>query len=378
MDYRRNVSDTGNFERQSPPLYQPQHRNAEPNQISNDHNNIFGDDLFGEQVNYYDDDGLFDLSHLDGFAQNAPESQLNTCSMPGTGEAASGHNLDDADAIDFGYHDSHEHTTAVNGHQGLDPLHILSQVGVPGGTQTIANTSHNPVDLHRHLSHPHLGSDYLNDHSFFGYTNDSYTDQFHAGYTAPRPDHTSTLFMESTAEDDKAQPAQQAMSPALDLPKRSRRRRRGSFDSTEAPEASRMKKQCAGCDKAFYTSKDPDKLRCSRCHDKHVKHTAGHTTYIFDPDMTIDHAWRRLYPHNEPLAPAGDDVEAARAKEQDYLRRLIEAVSLPYTSDGSNSKKDQQRVAQQSKLNKKPFDSTQYRDDLVNARIRFLFVSNIL
>jgi hypothetical protein len=51
----------------------------------------------------------------------------------------------------------------------------------------------------------------------------------------------------------------------------------------------------------------------------------------------------------------------------------VEAVSIPYTSDGSGTKEDQQRLAQQAKLNKKPFDSTQYRDDLVNARIRFLF-----
>jgi hypothetical protein len=48
-------------------------------------------------------------------------------------------------------------------------------------------------------------------------------------------------------------------------------------------------------------------------------------------------------------------------------------VSLPYSGDGSGSKEDQQHMAQQAKLNKKPFDSIQYRDDLVNARIRFLF-----
>jgi hypothetical protein len=145
------------------------------------------------------------------------------------------------------------------------------------------------------------------------------------------------------------------------------------MDSRDTPEPSRVKKQCAGCEKPFYSSKDPNGLRCTRCFDKHVKHTAGHTTYVFDPEMTIEHAWRRLYPDIEPLAPAGDDVEAAKSNELDYIRRLIEAVSIPYTSDGTGTKEDQQRLAQQSKMNKKPFDSTQYRDDLVNARIRFLF-----
>jgi hypothetical protein len=145
------------------------------------------------------------------------------------------------------------------------------------------------------------------------------------------------------------------------------------MDSRDTPEPSRVKKQCAGCEKPFYSSKDPNGLRCTRCFDKHVKHTAGHTTYVFDPEMTIERAWRRLYPDIEPLAPAGDDVEAAKANELDYIRRLIEAVSIPYTSDGTGTKEDQQRLAQQSKMNKKPFDSTQYRDDLVNARIRFLF-----
>jgi hypothetical protein len=140
------------------------------------------------------------------------------------------------------------------------------------------------------------------------------------------------------------------------------------MDSRDTPEPSRLKKQCAGCEKAFYSSKDPNGLRCTRCYDKHVKHTAGHTVYTFDPEMTIDHAWRRLYPNIAPLAPSGDDVETARGNEQDYIRRLVEAVSIPYTSDGSGTKEDQQR-----KLNKKPFDSMQYRDDLVNARIRFLF-----
>jgi hypothetical protein len=89
--------------------------------------------------------------------------------------------------------------------------------------------------------------------------------------------------------------------------------------------------------------------------------------------MTIENAWQRLYPKIEPLAPAGDDVQSAKENEPDYIRRLIEAVSTPYTSDGTGIKEDQQRLAQQSKMNKKPFDSTQYRDDLVNARIRFLF-----
>lgn len=115
-------------------------------------------------------------------------------------------------------------------------------------------------------------------------------------------------------------------------------------------------------------------MRCTRCYDKHVKHTAGHTTYHFDPNANVDSAWLALYPRVVPLALPGDDVDFAKTHDLDYCRRLIEAISLPYVSDGTGSKEDLQRVAQQTKLNRKPYDSAQYRDNLVNARVRFLFV----
>lgn len=143
----------------------------------------------------------------------------------------------------------------------------------------------------------------------------------------------------------------------------------------QTPDPTRLKRECAGCAKAFNQSKDPDLHRCTRCYEKHVKHTAGPTTYIYQPEITINEAWKTLYPILAPIALVGDDVHTAKSLQGHYVRRLIEAISVPYLSDQSGTKEDQQRVAQQSKLNKKPFDSTQYRDDKVNARVQFLFVS---
>lgn len=151
------------------------------------------------------------------------------------------------------------------------------------------------------------------------------------------------------------------------------RRRRISEDSFAEPTAQRTKKECVGCSKAFYQSKDPEGKRCTRCHTKHVKNSSGPTVYDFDENIDICRSWNRLYPQMPPLNLIGDDVQHEAANEQDYVRRLIEAVNQPYVSDGSRSKEDIQRLAQQAKLNKKPHDSDQYRPDLVNMRLRLLF-----
>jgi hypothetical protein len=370
MEFRHNVNDTNDFERQLPQSEQLQPGTEESFPelgVTSEFGYQFFDPAFG-----YGHDGT-DTTHT-GLPSNMHEMMQevpnNHLTFPAYDDVTSGSNIygNDITGSGFGYHDAHGVT--VNGYENLN-IHedILRDLDMHDGEQTFNATS-NFTDpyLHQHL--PQFGSGDLADRSFHDFAFDDHT---HAASTAPLPIHTSGTFTSPAMDANTAQAIIPPSSPPTEPAKRTRRRRPASMGSRDTPEASRLKKQCAGCDKNFYTSKDPEVMRCSRCYDKHVKHTAGHRTYVFDPEMTIDHAWRRLYPEIEPLALPDDDVEVAKENEQDYIRRLAEAVSLPYSGDGSGSKEDQQRMAQQAKLNKKPFDSIQYRDDLVNARIRFLF-----
>ena len=362
MDPRGHVNPTNDAERQFSPPEQQQQGFAE------------GYGSFDAQS--YFDDGLI-LGEYDehtgavGVVQNEAGFPDAVFMRARPEDYGSGANISADVPSGFAYAYSHQHVTAVNEAQGADSWDIFGDPNVPGGQQTNANATYDLADLRLQHPLPQMRSADLTDHSIFIFP-DSINTQNWTTYPIAQTDRTSRTLMDPKGLRDMT-----LTSTALpvDLLKRTRRRRRASTASSGAPDASRVKKQCAGCDKAFYTSKDPDKLRCTRCYDKHVKHTAGHTTYTFNPDMNIEQAWTRLYPPVEAFSPTGDDVQTARTNEQEYVCRLVDAVSQPYTSDQSGSKEDQQRVAQQAKLNKKPFDSIQYRDDLVNARIRFLFVN---
>lgn len=369
MDLRHNVNDTDDFERHSPPLEQLQHSNDAFFPGLGD-TSEFENELFNPAYSY-GHDGI-DMIYT-GPAANTQGMAQETSSMDMLhafdGVTLTNPHVNNASRGGFGFHDAHD--TAVNGYE--DPNlydNLLHDLDIPDGEQTFNAPDNftNPYLQHQHL--PQFGSGDLADRLFPDF---AFNSPGHPANTAPLPTHTSQAFTSPAMDEHTTQAILPPLSPHVESSKRPRRRRHASTGSRDTPEASRLKKQCAGCHKAFYTSKDPEGLRCTRCYDKHVKHTAGHTTYIFDPEMTIEDAWKRLYPTIQPLAAAGDDVEAGKANEQDYVRRLIEAVSIPYTSDESGSKENHQRVAQQAKLNKKPYDSTQYRNDLVNARIRFLF-----
>ena len=362
MDLRHNVIDNDDSKRPSPPIEQLQSGNDELFPLANASN------YFGGFFDGYDGTGMTYPgvpSNTGGVAQDTPEP-----SMIQTYNDLTSRN-DDTSGTGFDYRVPNDATVNGFGDTNLYD-NFFHDLDIPHEEQTLFdfNASDNFAQPFPHQDLPQFGSGNLTDHPFPGL---SFNDHTHAASPAPLPARIGGTFTTPNMDENTTQPTLPPTSPAIDFTRRTRRRRAASMDSRDTPEPSRVKKQCAGCEKAFYSSKDPNGLRCTRCYDKHVKHTAGHTTYVFDPEMTIDHAWRRLYPNIEPLAPAGDDVESAKANEQDYIRRLVEAVSIPYASDGSGTKEDQQRVAQQSKLNKKPFDSTQYRDDLVNARIRFLF-----
>jgi hypothetical protein len=364
MDPRGHVNDTKDAERQLAPPEQPQQGFAE------------GHGDFDAQ-GYFDDSFMFEDYHdhtgaVGAVQDDADHEDVAAFTLPKPEDYRSGTNVDSDVPSGFIYSYYRQHGAAVNEHQDAASWGIFGDPGVPDGQQTIANATYDPADPRLQHTLPQMRSTDLPDHSDFTFP-DSINMQNGPAYPTPQTNLTARNLMDSKPSRDMA-PTSTAL--PVDLLKRTRRRRRASTASTGgAPDASRVKKSCAGCEKAFYTSKDPERLRCTRCYDKHVKHTAGHTTYTFNPDMSIQQAWNRLYPPVEALSPKGDDVETARTNEQDYVRRLVEAVSQPYTSDQSGSKEDQQRVAQQAKLNKKPFDSIQYRDDLINARIRFLFVS---
>ncbi|KAK6440409.1 hypothetical protein LTR95_003362 [Oleoguttula sp. CCFEE 5521] len=141
-----------------------------------------------------------------------------------------------------------------------------------------------------------------------------------------------------------------------------------AMSSYELPQsATRVKRDCTDCGKVFYNSQDVSGLRCTRCQTKFIKNTAGHTIYEYDPEMEAVDAKDLLHPQMPPLNHPYDDVDVQRWRSADYMRALCEAVSTPYTEN------DTQRRAQQTKMNKKPFDSDQYRSNLVNARLRILF-----
>ncbi|KAM0712790.1 hypothetical protein Q7P35_000237 [Cladosporium inversicolor] len=363
MDFRHNVNDNDDSERRSPPTEQLQSgNNGFFPEIMNasDYRTDFFNGCDGTDMTY---DGM--PSNAGGAAQDVLEPPIlqGYNDFTSRNEAYSG--------AGFDYRDLNDATVNDPGDPNLYD-NLFNELEMPQDGQTFFDFSASDNFTHpfSHQDLPRFGSGNLTDHPFPEIAFSSHTN---AASPAPLPAHTGGTFTTPNMDEDATQPDLPPTSPAMDLSKRPRRRRAASMDSRDTPEPSRVKKQCAGCEKPFYSSKDPNGLRCTRCYDKHVKHTAGHTTYIFDPNMNIDSAWRRLYPSIEPLAPAGDDVEAAKKSEEDYIQRLIDAVSIPYTSDGTGSKEDQQRLAQQSKMNKKPFDSNQYRDDLVNARIRFLF-----
>ena len=364
MDPRGHVSDINDAERQAAPPEQQQQGFTEAE----------GD--FGAQ-GYFDADFMFeaydDHTGAVGAVQDEADLEDADFNFPKSEDYRSGVDANAGIPSGFACGHYHQHSTAVNDPEDAVSWGIFGDPGMPDEQQTIANAAaYDSVDPRLQHTLPQMGSANPTDHPAFTFL-DSFNTQNWPAYPTPQMGLTTRNLMNPTISRDMASTSA-ALPP--DPLKRTRRRRRESTASAGGPDASRVKKSCAGCEKAFYTSKDPERLRCTRCYDKHVKHTAGHTTYTFNPDMSIDQAWNRLYPPVEALSPKGDDVETARANEQDYVRRLVEAVSTPYTSDQSGSKEDQQRVAQQSKLNKKPFDSIQYRDDLVNARIRFLFVSN--
>jgi hypothetical protein len=363
MDFRHDVINNDDSERRTPLAEQLQSGDNDffPGLLdARDFENDFFNGYGGTDMTYA---GL--PSDVEGLAQDIPEPPV----LQAYNDLTSG-----ADAYSgngFDYHNPHDVT--VNGYEALISYNNFFQdLDIPHDEQTTFDFSASDNTTHPfpHQDLPLFGSGNLTDYAFPGLPFNKNT---HAASPAPLPAHTTGALTTSNMEDHTTRTALPSTSPLMVSTKRVRRRRPASMDSRDTPEPTRLKKQCAGCEKAFYSSKDPNGLRCTRCYDKHVKHTAGHTVYTFDPGMTIDHAWHRLYPNITPLAPSGDDVETARGNEQDYIRRLVEAVSIPYTSDGSGTKEDQQRLAQQAKLNKKPFDSTQYRDDLVNARIRFLF-----
>lgn len=245
------------------------------------------------------------------------------------------------------------------------------------GGQTTAHATFNLHDFDPTLTLPHLGSHLEPHHSGHQdiYSNPHYAP--HALYPPPSLGNMGDPLRDPALEQSNMLPMWTTASSPPTAPKSSRKRRRCSTESFQAVEQQRVGKQCAGCDKPFGTSKDPERLRCSRCYDKFVKNNAGHTTYTFDPNFTLEHAWQSLYPHFASLRLPGDDVGSEIGNEQHYLRRLVDAITEPYFSDGSDSKEDRQRVAQQTKLNKKPYDSKQYTNVLINARVRFLWVCNL-
>lgn len=359
MDFRPNVNDNDDPERRSPPVEQTQPDNTGffPDFMNaSDYPPDFFNGYDGTHMIY----GVIP-SGTEGAAHDILEPPIvqGYNDLTARNEAYSGTGFDHRDLNEATFNDPGDPNLHDN---------YLADLAMPQDGQTNFDFSASDNLLHQDLLRFESGN--LTGHPFPVFPFNNHT---HAASPVPLPAHIGGTFTTPNMDDAATQPALPPTSPTMDSSKRPRRRRAASMDSRDTPEPSRVKKQCAGCEKPFYSSKDPDGLRCTRCYDKHVKHTAGHTTYIFDPNMNIDSAWRRLYPSIEPLAPAGDDVEAAKKNEGDYVQRLIDAVSIPYTSDGTGSKEDQQRLAQQSKMNKKPFDSTQYRDDLVNARIRFLF-----
>lgn len=360
MDPRDHVNDIEDAERQLTPPEQPQQSFTEGH-----------GDLDAQS---YLDDGFMFEAFVDqtGGGQTGADFGDAVFRLPRPDEYRSGANVNVDFPSEFAYGYYQRHGTAVNDSQDATSWGTFGDPGVPDEQQTVANTTYDPADPRLQHTLPQMASADPTDSSVFTFP-DNINTRTWATYPMPHTGLIARTLMDPTSSRDMVSTT---TTIPVDLLKRTRRRRRASTTSTGAPDASRVKKQCAGCEKTFYTSKDADKLRCTRCYDKHVKHTAGHKIYAFNPDMNIEQAWNRLYPPVEALSPAGDDVQMARANEHDYVRRLMEAVSQPYTSNHSGSKEDQQRVAQQSKLNRKPFDSIQYRDDLVNARIRFLFVSN--
>ncbi|GAB7325979.1 hypothetical protein MBLNU13_g10026t1 [Cladosporium sp. NU13] len=363
MDLRHNVNDTDDSKRRSPPVEQPQsgHSGFLPELMN-------PSDYRTDSFNGYDGTDMT-YGGIPSGVERAVQDILEPPMSQGYNDPTS---RNDA-FLGTGFDCRGLNDAPVNGYGDPGSYdNFFTDLDMPHDGQTFFDFSASDNLTHPFPNQdlPQFGSGNLTDRPFPEFTFSSHT---HAASPAPVPAHIGGTFIPPNMDEGSTQTPLPPTSPAMDSSRRPRRRRAASMDSRDTTEPSRVKKQCAGCQKAFYSSKDPNGLRCTRCYDKHVKHTAGHTTYVFDPEMTIDHAWRRLYPNIEPLAPAGDDVEAAKSNELDYIRRLIEAVSIPYTSDGSGSKEDQQRLAQQFKMNKKPFDSTQYRDDLVNARIRFLF-----
>lgn len=261
----------------------------------------------------------------------------------------------------------------VNGDMRQGQLNAFQHSGDLDQGQTNANASLFLRDPNAALTLPHFRSPDPVDRNLAALPN-SYNNLSHLQYSGPSHGQMSGAHGYSAFGRNTDQSSPAPTHPPIEATNRPRRRRRASTDSMQISEPVRLKRECAGCAKAFNQSKDPDLHRCTRCYEKHVKHTAGPTTYIYQPRITIDEAWKTLYPTLAPIALAGDDVCTAKSLQGYYVRRLIEAISVPYLSDQSGTKEDQQRVAQQSKLNKKPFDSTQYRDDKVNARVQFLFV----
>jgi len=361
MDPRGHVNATNDAERQLSPPEQQQQGLAEG------YEPFDAQSYFNDYLNFEDYDSQ---TGAVGAVHNEADFLDAVFMRPRPEDHGSGVDINPDVNLGYAYDYHRQYGTAVNDPQDTASWDVVGDTGVPVGQQTIANAPYDQTDPRLQHTLPQMRSPDLTDHSTFIFPQSINTQGWPANPLAQTNLATSNTVDPTSSRDMTSTPT----APPVDIFRRTRKRLRATSASPGAPEASRVKKQCAGCDKAFYTSKDPDKLRCTRCYDKHVKHSAGHTTYTFNPNMNIEQAWNRLYPHVEALSPMGDDVQTARANEQDYVRRLVEAVSQPYTSDMSGSKEDRQRVAQQWKLNKKPFDSVQYRDELVNARLRFLFV----
>ena len=316
MDFRSDVTNNDDTERRLPPIEQLQFGNNEFFLELADTNDL-GDDFFN--LDYEHEYDGTDMTYA-GLQSNS--GTLAQGILQAYNDVTSEMTAHQGSGFDYG----HSHGAVVNGYGDPNGYNnFFNDLDVPHDEQTNFDLSAPDNSDHPfpHQNLPQFGSGDLTDYPFPDF---SFKNHTHAAGPAPLPAHISGTLTTSLMDQDTTRSALPPTSPPAESSKRVRRRRPASMDSRDTPEPSRVKKQCAGCEKAFYSSKDPQGLRCTRCYDKHVKHTAGHTTYNFNPEMTIDHAWRRLYPNVEPLAPAGDDVEAAKANEQDYIRRLIEAV----------------------------------------------------
>lgn len=168
-------------------------------------------------------------------------------------------------------------------------------------------------------------------------------------------------------------------------PPQKRRRTRQSNRGPPKPIFNGVERRvCSEMDCGKFVPINRDGPRCTRCHQKWIKNTTGPQHVDFDPSIEMSQAYDLVYTPQPPLKMEyglEDDVAGqtiASTASDRWMTFLFDSINSPYVVQETHTHEwiHSNFLTQQQVYNKKFFDQPeQYNRRMINARLRFLFVS---